>query len=136
HLGVDAQGHAALIETRGNPDTHLVLRGGKHGPNYHEQSVANAVAILEQKGLTRRLMIDCSHANSGKDPLRQPEILTDLLRQRKQGQRAIAAIMLESHLETGNQPLGPSLQYGLSITDACLGWEQTREALVRLHQQC
>ncbi len=129
HLGVDAEGHPALLETAGNPDTHLVLRGGHDGPNYDASSVQRAAAALEAKGCNPRLIVDCSHANSGKDPLRQPAVLQDLLQQRAQGQTAIAGVMLESHLHEGRQGQDKPLQYGLSITDGCLGWDKTRSAL-------
>ncbi|EKF74921.1 phospho-2-dehydro-3-deoxyheptonate aldolase [Alcanivorax hongdengensis A-11-3] len=135
HLGMDAQGQMALVETAGNADTHLVLRGGKHGPNYHVDSIAQAVNTLEQKGLRPRLMVDCSHANSGKDPQRQPDILAQLLEQRRNGQHAIAAVMLESHLHGGNQALEKPLQYGVSITDACLGWDDTARALQAVYDR-
>lgn len=129
HLGMDEHGHSALLQTAGNPDTHLVLRGGHDGPNYDAASVQRATAALEAKGCNPRLIVDCSHANSGKDPLRQPAVLQDLLQQRAQGQTAIAGVMLESHLHDGRQGQEKPLQYGLSITDGCLGWDKTRSEL-------
>ena len=129
HLGMDEHGHSALLQTAGNPDTHLVLRGGHDGPNYDAASVQRAAAALEAKGCNPRLIVDCSHANSGKDPLRQPAALQDLLQQRTQGQTAIAGGMLESHLHDGRQGQEKPLQYGLSITDGCLGWDKTRSEL-------
>jgi len=129
HLGMDEHGHSALLQTAGNPDTHLVLRGGHDGPNYDAASVQRAAAALEAKGCNPRLIVDCSHANSGKDPLRQPAVLQDLLQQRAQGQTAIAGVMLESHLNDGRQGQDKPLQYGLSITDGCLGWDKTRSEL-------
>ncbi len=82
HLGIDDNGHSALLQTAGNPDTHLVLRGGHHGPNYDADSIHQAVDALQTKGRNTRVIVDCSHANSGKDPLKQPEVLQDLLEQR------------------------------------------------------
>ncbi|MBM7333584.1 3-deoxy-7-phosphoheptulonate synthase [Alloalcanivorax marinus] len=129
HLGIDDHGHPALIQTAGNPDTHLVLRGGRRGPNYDADSVAAARRALEAAGLNPRLMVDCSHANSGKDPARQPRVLEDILAQRRGGDRTVAGVMLESHLRGGNQPLTGELAYGVSITDACLGWDDTEACL-------
>jgi 3-deoxy-7-phosphoheptulonate synthase len=129
HLGIDDNGHSALLQTAGNPDTHLVLRGGHHGPNYDANSIRTAVDALQSKGRNPRLIVDCSHANSGKDPLRQPQVLRDLLEQRARGENPIAGVMLESHLQDGKQPLQKPLQYGLSITDGCLGWDRTEQLL-------
>ncbi len=125
HMGIDDQGRAALLQTAGNPDTHLVLRGGHDGPNYDAQSVTRTVAALQQRGQNPRLIVDCSHANSGKDPLQQPAVLRDLLAQRGEGQQHIAGVMLESHLNDGRQGQEGELAYGVSITDGCLGWEKT-----------
>ncbi|EKT4467681.1 3-deoxy-7-phosphoheptulonate synthase [Pseudomonas putida] len=131
HFGMDAQGHPAIIETLGNADTHLVLRGGHQGPNYDAASIAQARQGLAKAGLTARIMVDCSHANSGKDPARQPAVFEDVLEQRVQGDRSIIGMMLEGHLFDGCQALGKGpLQYGVSITDGCLGWDAT-EALLR-----
>ena len=129
HLGIDDDGHSALLQTAGNPDTHLVLRGGHHGPNYDADSIRQAVGALRAKSRNPRLIVDCSHANSGKDPLRQPAVLRDLLEQRARGENPIAGVMLESHLQDGKQPLQKPLQYGLSITDGCLGWDRTEQLL-------
>ena len=129
HLGIDDTGHSALLQTAGNPDTHLVLRGGHQGPNYDADSIRTAVDALQAKGRNPRLIVDCSHANSGKDPLKQPEVLNDLLEQRRKGEKHIAGVMLESHLQDGKQPLQKPLQYGLSITDGCLGWDRTEQLL-------
>lgn len=139
HFGVDAQGHPAIIQTAGNPDTHLVLRGGHRGPNYDARSIALARAGLEKQGIASRVMVDCSHANSGKEPLRQPAVFADVLEQRLLGDRSLIGMMLESHLFEGCQPLSPSLKYGVSITDGCLGWDATerllRGAAQRLREQ-
>jgi len=130
HFGMDTQGYPAIIETLGNPDTHLVLRGGHQGPNYDRTSVAAARQGLIKAGLAPRIMVDCSHANSGKDPLRQPAVFDDVLRQRLDGDRSIVGMMLEGHLFDGCQALGKgALEYGVSITDGCLGWDATQELL-------
>ena len=129
HFGIDELGHPALVETAGNPDTHLVLRGGHAGPNFDVASVAAARAALEKQGIAPRIMIDCSHANSGKDPLRQPAVLAEVLTQRLAGDRTLRGVMLESHLFDGCQPLSGELRYGVSITDGCLGWSGTEQLL-------
>lgn len=130
HFGVDDLGRPALVETAGNPDTHLVLRGGHSGPNHDAASVAVARASLEKQGIAARIMVDCSHANSGKDPLRQPAVLRDVLDQRLAGDASLRGVMLESHLFDGRQALSVELRYGVSITDGCLGWSGT-EAMLR-----
>jgi len=131
-LGISQQGNAAIVSTTGNPDGHLVLRGGKGGPNYGPEAVAAAAAQLAAEGLPARLMVDCSHANSGKDPKRQPDVWKSILAQRREGNRHLIGAMLESHLHFGSQPLtqDPSiLKYGVSITDACMDWETTAALL-------
>ncbi|SDS50722.1 3-deoxy-7-phosphoheptulonate synthase [Pseudomonas oryzae] len=130
HFGVDGLGRPALVQTDGNPDTHLVLRGGHGGPNFDAASVAVARAGLAKQGIAARIMVDCSHANSGKDPLRQPAVLASVLDQRLAGDGTLRGVMLESHLEDGCQPLSAELRYGVSITDGCLGWSGT-EAILR-----
>ncbi|AUM69460.1 3-deoxy-7-phosphoheptulonate synthase [Pseudomonas fluorescens] len=135
HFGVDSQGHPAIIQTPGNPDTHLVLRGGHRGPNYDRQSVTQIHSDLTRLKIPARIMVDCSHANSGKDPLRQPQVFNDVLEQRLQGNRSLIGMMLESHLFEGCQPLGPSMRYGVSVTDGCLGWEATEQLLREAHQK-
>ncbi|QHA82129.1 3-deoxy-7-phosphoheptulonate synthase [Pseudomonas mediterranea] len=135
HFGVDSQGHPAIIQTQGNPDTHLVLRGGHRGPNYDRQSVAQIHNDLNRLKIPARIMVDCSHANSGKDPSRQPEVFNDVLAQRLQGNRALIGMMIESHLFEGCQPISPSMRYGVSVTDGCLGWESTERLLRQAHRQ-
>ncbi|AHL74981.1 phospho-2-dehydro-3-deoxyheptonate aldolase [Stutzerimonas stutzeri] len=136
HFGIDDLGHPALVQTRGNPDTHLVLRGGHAGPNYDEKSVTLAREVLLRQRIAPRIMVDCSHANSGKDPLRQPAVLDAVIDQRLAGESSLRGVMLESHLFDGCQSLAGSLRYGVSITDGCLGWVATermlRQAAVRL----
>ncbi|ARS51920.1 3-deoxy-7-phosphoheptulonate synthase [Kushneria konosiri] len=120
--GFDDNGHPALLHSRGNPDTHLVLRGGHQGPNHDAQSVEKAAFALGAAGVSGAIMVDCSHANSGKDPTRQPLVLDEVIRQRLNGVSSLVGVMLESHLETGKQPMGAALRYGVSVTDGCLGW--------------
>lgn len=135
HFGVDSQGHPAIIQTAGNPDTHLVLRGGHRGPNYDRQSVAQVQRDLQKLKIPARIMVDCSHANSGKDPSRQPAVFNDVLEQRLQGDASLMGVMLESHLFEGCQPLSGNLRYGVSITDGCLGWNTTEQLLGNAAQQ-
>ena len=129
HFGIDQQGHPAIIQTQGNRDTHMVLRGGHHGPNYDQHSVSQIRAGLTRHRIAERIMVDCSHANSGKDPLRQPLVFNDVLEQRLQGDRSLIGMMLESHLFEGAQPISDSMRYGVSVTDGCLGWQATEELL-------
>ena len=133
-LSVTKQGLSAIVATRGNPDCHLILRGANSVPNYDAESVGRAVGALEKAKLPGRLMIDCSHGNSRKDPLRQPTVAHDLAGQLRGGDRAIAGVMLESHLVAGRQEpaAGGALTYGQSITDACLGWTETVPVLREL----
>ena len=135
HFGVDSQGHPAIIQTPGNPDTHLVLRGGHRGPNYDRAHVTQVQHELQKLKIPARIMVDCSHANSGKDPLRQPVVFNDVLQQRLHGDRSLVGVMLESHLFEGCQPLSPSMRYGVSVTDGCLGWDATEDLLRNAAQQ-
>jgi len=136
-LSVTKQGVAAIVATTGNEDCHVILRGGRTGPNYSAPQVADVVATLEHNHLAPRLMIDCSHANSGKDHLKQIDVVDDLAGQIAGGSQAIFGVMLESFLVDGRQahtegePLD-QLVRGQSITDACLGWEKTVPVLERL----
>ncbi len=123
------EGAPALLETTGNHDSHLVLRGGA-APNYDAESVNAAAAALAERNIETGLVVDCSHANSSKDPQRQPMIARDALRQRRGGQDKLVGLMLESHLVAGRQDQPQT--YGQSITDACIGWEETAELLTEL----
>ena len=129
-LSVHKNGQVAIVQTKGNPDCHLILRGGK-APNYDAASVASACAELAAAKLTPRLMIDCSHANSSKQHQRQLEVATDIGQQIAAGSRQIMGVMVESHLCAGAQKFTPgqdaigTLCYGQSITDACIGWDDT-----------
>ena len=128
------EGAPAILETTGNPYTHLVLRGGTEtGPNFGREDVARARAQLRSAGLAESIMIDCSHGNSEKDPERQLAVIDDVLAQRLAGESALKAIMIESHLVGGRQSLDANtLIYGQSVTDACLGFDATRRALQEL----
>jgi 3-deoxy-7-phosphoheptulonate synthase len=133
-LSVTKQGLSAIVVTRGNPDCHAILRGAHGGPNYDAASVARAVATLEKAGLPPRLMIDCSHGNSRKDPARQPDVARDVGAQIRAGSRAVVGVMIESHLVGGRQDCVPGrpLTHGQSITDACLAWSDTVPVLREL----
>lgn len=129
------EGAPAIMGTTGNPDAHLVLRGGTAGPNYSAEHIHQATTLLRSHDLPPHLMVDCSHANSNKDPARQPLVAQDLAAQITAGETAIAAVMLESHLVGGAQSLDTDpLVYGRSVTDACLGWEETLPVLNTLAQ--
>jgi 3-deoxy-7-phosphoheptulonate synthase len=124
-LSVTKQGVAAIVGTRGNRDCHVILRGGASGTNYDAASVARVADQLRAAGLPGRVMVDCSHANSSKQHSRQVDVARDLCRQLREGSSALLGLMLESFLVEGRQDVSSSLVYGQSITDACLGWEQT-----------
>ena len=129
-LGIDQEGMTSIIKTAGNPDSHIVLRGGRDGANYGPEHTAAAAEKLRKAGLHVSLMVDCSHSNSGKDPLRQPEVLRNVLQQRKGGREDLVAVMLESHIHLGTQAASAAgLKYGVSVTDACLDWEATASLL-------
>ncbi|MBH02563.1 MAG: 3-deoxy-7-phosphoheptulonate synthase [Xanthomonadales bacterium] len=129
YLGQDSAGAPAMIRSMGNPDTHLILRGGTHGPNCGREHVADALARLAAAGHTERLIVDCSHANSAKIAARQPAVLADLVARRCAGEAGIAGVMLESHLVHGKQSIGGAMTYGQSVTDDCLGFAATADAL-------
>jgi 3-deoxy-7-phosphoheptulonate synthase len=135
-MGMTKMGMAAIFETRGNHDAHVILRGGKKGPNYDAQSVEQCCAVLREAGLREQVMIDCSHANSGKAHERQIDVANDIAAQLEGGEQRIVGVMVESHLEAGRQDLRPGvpLRYGVSITDACLSWAQTEPVLDTLAQ--
>jgi 3-deoxy-7-phosphoheptulonate synthase len=134
-LGIDLDGRASVVNTAGNKAQHLILRGGASGPNYDEETVAKAGTLLSGAGLKPNVVIDCSHANSNKDHNRQPIVFRDAIRQRNAGNGGVIGVMLESHLNEGNQSLGnpADLKYGVSITDACINWETTEELLREAH---
>ena len=132
-LGINLDGLASAVVTRGNPDCHVVLRGGSSGPNYSAADIARTEQLLVAAGLIPSVLVDCSHDNSAKQPERQPEVMRDLLAQIAAGNRSIIGAMIESNLHAGTQAFPQpkdSLQYGVSITDACIDWPTT-ETLVR-----
>jgi 3-deoxy-7-phosphoheptulonate synthase len=131
-LGISQLGHAAIVSTTGNPDGHLVLRGGKGGTNYHSEAIEQAAQALQKEGLPARLMVDCSHGNSNKDYRRQGEVLAEVADQLRSGSRHVMGVMIESHLVAGHQKIPADLSqlaYGQSITDACIDLETTRTVL-------
>ena len=132
-LGINLDGLASAIVTRGNPDCHVVLRGGATGPNYSPAHIAQTEQLLARAGLMKSILVDCSHDNSAKQPERQPEVIRELLGQITAGNTSLMGAMIESHIGAGNQafprPKG-KLRYGISITDACIDWPTT-EGLVR-----
>ncbi|GGG22637.1 phospho-2-dehydro-3-deoxyheptonate aldolase [Rhodococcoides trifolii] len=129
-LGTDPSGRLASVGTIGNPDAHVILRGGSTGPNYDAASVADTVARLGRAGLPQRVVIDASHGNSAKNHLRQRDVLRNIAARVAMGEDGIAGVMAESFLVEGRQDLGAGpLTYGQSITDACLGWDSTVELL-------
>ena len=133
-LGINAAGQASIVATTGNLDCHIILRGGKTGPNYAPTCIEAAKLRLRQAGLLPRVMVDVSHGNSGKDHRRQLLVAKDVAAQLALGQQGIFGMMLESFLVEGSQrhARASALRYGQSITDACLGWEQTHEAILSL----
>jgi 3-deoxy-7-phosphoheptulonate synthase len=137
-LGIDQDGRTCVIHTTGNPYGHVILRGGRSGPNYDAANVKSAADALIAAKLPPYLMVDCSHANSDKDYTKQATVWRDAVAQRAAGNRYIAGLMLESHLFPGNQKLTADLaklQYGVSITDGCISWEQTEELMLDAHKE-
>ncbi|WP_405167422.1 3-deoxy-7-phosphoheptulonate synthase [Nocardia sp. NBC_01499] len=134
--GTDLDGRAALIRTTGNPDCHVILRGGTSGTNYDAVSVAAAGTLLAKAGLPERLVVDASHGNSNKDHNKQVDVVTDITGRLAEGERGVVGVMLESFLVAGRQDLtlghADELTYGQSITDACLDWDTTAAQLDRL----
>lgn len=135
-LGINAQGQPAIINTSGNKNCHIILRGSHTAANYHAEQVQHAADALNQANLPARLMIDCSHGNSMKNYQQQAAVVESIVAQLKTNKKMICGVMLESNLVSGKQTLYPhqSLQYGQSITDACLSWEETLPLLEKLAQ--
>ena len=136
-FGVDDFGRGAVVHTSGNEDCHIILRGGTLGPNYDAASVDSAVQTLAEAGLSPKVMVDCSHANSGKDHERQAEVAVEVAEMFAEARRAgedqvLSGVMLESFLVPGAQSLGGDLVYGQSVTDKCMGWDASAEVLARL----
>ncbi len=128
-LGIDQEGHTAVVKTTGNPNTHLVLRGGDKQPNFEVPEVTYAACKLVAAGLEPTLMVDCSHANAGKVARNQEKVWTDILKQRARGNCPITGTMVESFIKEGSQKISGKLEYGLSITDPCIDWETTERML-------
>ncbi len=131
-LGIDQNGVTSIVRTSGNPFGHLVLRGGRTRPNFDPDSIRHALDRLEARGLPRAVLVDCSHANSGKVPARQEDAWRSVVEQRRAGTKGLLGAMLESNLEEGSQPFPverSQLRYGVSITDPCLGWADTERLL-------
>jgi 3-deoxy-7-phosphoheptulonate synthase len=136
-VGINQAGQVCLLQTQGNPDGHVILRGGKT-PNYSAEHVAACEQEMQTAGLHPSLMIDCSHGNSNKDHRRQVAVAQCVVEQIKAGNRSINGIMLESHLNEGHQSSEQpraDMHYGVSVTDACINWESTEALLRQMHQE-
>jgi 3-deoxy-7-phosphoheptulonate synthase len=131
-LGINTDGISSVVKTTGNADGHIVLRGGASGTNYHPEDIAAAAEMARQEDLVRGVMVDCSHDNSGKDHTRQGSVFAEVVRNFAAGQKAILGLMIESNLFAGKQTWmqGVPLKYGVSITDSCIGWEETERMLM------
>jgi len=130
-IGIDTMGRTSIVKTRGNPYTHIVLRGGIR-PNYDSVSINNTIELLNKNNLRESVIVDCSHGNSSKDFSIQPRVWQDVINQRIDGNDAITGVMLESNIHEGNQPISDTpeeLKYGVSITDVCISWETTEELI-------
>jgi 3-deoxy-7-phosphoheptulonate synthase len=137
-LGINQDGQVAVIRTRGNRYGHIVLRGGTKGPNYDSVTIALVEKELARNSLPANIMVDCSHANSNKDPALQPLVMSDVVHQIMEGNRSIVGTMLESNINAGNQPIPADLsqlKYGVSVTDACVDWASTEKLLRETRQK-
>lgn len=136
-LGISPTGQVSVIQTKGNAHGHVVLRGGSSGPNYSPEHIQACEAALEKLGLTQSIMVDCSHANSNKDHRQQRNVVNSVSQQIAAGNRSITGLMIESHLHEGNQSISnpDGLGYGVSITDACINWDETDSLLRQLAEQ-
>ena len=137
-LGINREGRTSIIQTTGNPDVHIVLRGGSRKVNYHPEDIAQTEESLQKNGLFSTIMVDCSHGNSSKDYLKQPEVLESVVQQVVDGNNSISGVMIESNIEAGNQKIAADLsqlKYGVSITDACIDWATTERILLDAHNR-
>jgi 3-deoxy-7-phosphoheptulonate synthase len=137
-LGINSEGRASIVQTSGNPDVHIVLRGGSKKVNYHPEDIAHTEECLRKNGLLPTIMVDCSHGNSNKDYQKQPEVLASVVQQLLAGNTSISGVMIESNLQPGNQKISADrsqMKYGVSITDACIDWATTEQILLNAHQQ-
>lgn len=135
-LGINHIGNASAVTTKGNPNCHLVIRGGSSGPNYHPHQITRFEELLQENGLIQAIMVDCSHANSGKNHDRQTEVLDSVVEQVQDGRKSIIGVMLESNLGPGRQEISQGksdLLFGVSVTDSCIDWDTTEKALHNLH---
>lgn len=136
-IGIDKDGNSSVLRTTGNERCHLILRGGAGSPNYYEEDVEEAQKLMEQMGLIPSVIVDCSHGNSRKRYERQTRVLRSVIDQVCMGNRAISGFMLESNLFPGSQQITTDigqLAYGVSITDACIGWEETEQAVMKAYE--
>lgn len=137
-LGINSDGRSSIVHTAGNPDIHLVLRGGDSAPNYYPEDVKRAAKLLGKKDLPPAIMVDCSHANSYKDHDRQGEVLDNIVDQLSAEPGLISGVMIESNINAGNQSIPDNLdqlKYGVSITDKCVNWETTVDMLTKAHDR-
>jgi 3-deoxy-7-phosphoheptulonate synthase len=137
-LGINREGRTSIIHTSGNPDVHIVLRGGSRKINYQTEDIAYTEDQLNKNGLLPTIMVDCSHGNSSKDYKKQPEVLECVVDQLLAGNNSISGVMIESNLEAGNQKIPidiGQLKYGVSITDACIDWSTTEKILISAHNR-
>jgi len=137
-LGINREGRISIVQTCGNPDVHIVLRGGSRKANYTPEDIAATEESLKKNGLPPTIMVDCSHGNSNKDYQKQPEVLESVIQQVVAGNNSISGVMIESNLEAGSQKI-PSdlsqLKYGVSITDACIDWDRTERIILAAHDR-
>ncbi len=137
-LGINHEGRSSIVQTSGNPNVHIVLRGGNDGPNYSPRDIEKTAALLADKKLPGAIMVDCSHANSFKDHTRQSEVLDNVIDQLADKPGSITGVMIESNIHAGNQPVPENisdLKYGVSITDKCVDWDTTVTMLTRAHER-
>lgn len=137
-LGINSEGQVAIIQTRGNPHGHVVLRGGNGKPNYDSVSVSLCEQALRKAGVTPNIMVDCSHANSNKDPSLQPLVAENVTNQILEGNTSIVGLMVESNINAGNQKLSlnpDEMEYGVSVTDGCINWADTEASIRDMHRK-
>ena len=137
-LGINPKGQVSVVTTKGNPYAHVVLRGGSDGPNYDSAHVSKCEKALAEGGVGSNIMIDCSHANSSKNPDIQPQVLSDITHQIVEGNKSVIGVMLESFLNSGNQSIPENLEtlkYGISVTDACMGWATTEKSILEMSEK-
>jgi len=137
-IGIDSEGKTSVLNTTGNDVCHLILRGGRGGPNYHEEDVENAEEMMRSAQLNPSVVVDCSHENSGKKSPRQQRVLRSIIDQVSHGQPVLSGFMLESNLFDGSQKIPEDislLKYGVSVTDECIGWEETKKIVLQAYDK-